>query len=588
MSPTLRRISTLLLLVVGVEIWLVIGRGQYGSSPPLHVMIPLIAVASLPPVYRRVANWLERLRHPSPRARMITALAVFAAATTFLIWTGFYQDRNLFPRVHDEQMHGLQVQMLSRGRLWMPQHPAADSFETFYVLTRPVYASCYFPGTALVYVPAMWLHLPYWLMPALVAGLGAAMLYCVTTELLDGIGGLLAVLLLLSMTEFRFLALVVMSHAVMVTLGLTLLWAWLRWRATPRLAWAALIGALGGWAAITRPADALCWSIPVAIAMLWTMRDWRKDKVAKAIATILVAAAPFLAVQAVFNIGVTSKLFRTPYQMYCDLYTPQSVFGFHRFDPAATPASTLPQLIAYHEQFIHPAAQHHRVDTIWKSWIRERFPRIAAIALPSPWLLILIPAAMLATTRRRWVLLGVLPLSLALYAMFAFLLAHYIVLMTPAIIFAVLLGQEAVRGAFPRMRDWVTTVGVVVIIVFSLRAMPQFNRLIKDDVLDMPVMAFDHDLPRMVRQPALVLYRFDPSGNPHDEPVYNVDVAWPDEAPIIRAHDRSPEQNQRLFSYYAQRQPDRQVYLVDRGRVTDPGYQPQYLGRVADLTGSAR
>jgi 4-amino-4-deoxy-L-arabinose transferase-like glycosyltransferase len=424
-----------------------------------------------------------------------------------------------------------------------------------------------------VYVPAVWLHLPYWFMPALVAGVAAAMLYRVTTELLDGVCGLLAVLLLLSMSECRFLALVVMSHVVMLALGLTLMWAWLHWRSRPRLAWAALIGALGGWAAITRPADALCWSIPIAIAMLWTMRDWPRRRAVTTMATILLAAAPFLAVQGVFSRGVTGRWLYTPYQMYCDRYTPQSIFGFHRVDPAATPASTLPQLIAYHEQFIHPAAQHHRVETMWSDWMRERFPRIAAIALPSQWLLVFIPVSLLATTRARWVLLGVLPLALAMYAMFAFLLAHYVVLMAPAIIFAV--------------RDWVTTVVVVVIIVFSLRAMPQFNRLVRDDVLDMPVTHFDHNLPRMVQQPAIVLYRFNPSGNPHDEPVYNTDVAWPDEAPIIRAHDRSPEQNQRLFSYYAQRQPDRQVYLVDRDRViADLDYRPQHLGRVADLAGS--
>jgi hypothetical protein len=96
-------------------------------------------------------------------------------------------------------------------------------------------------------------------------------------------------------------------------------------------------------------------------------------------------------------------------------------------------------------------------------------------------------------------------------------------------------------------------------------------------------MQFDHRLPTMVQQPALGLYQFHPRGDPHDEPVYNVDVAWPDDATLIRAHDRSPEQNQRLFSYYAQRQPDRQVYLVDRARVRDPDYKPQSLGRIADL-----
>src|SRR5205814_8613414 len=83
--------------------------------------------------------------------------------------------------------------------------------------------------------------------------------------------------------------------------------------------------------------------------------------------------------------------------------------------------------------------------------------------------------------------------------------------------------------------------------------------------------------------PAIVLYHFSPQDVPDDEPVYNDDVAWPDDAPIIRAHDLSPAQNLKLFQYYAQRQPQRQVYRVERSRILDENYRPQYLGRVTDL-----
>ena len=55
---------------------------------------------------------------------------------------------------------------------------------------------------------------------------------------------------------------------------------------------------------------------------------------------------------------------------------------------------------------------------------------------------------------------------------------------------------------------------------------------------------------------------------------------------IVRAQDRSAELNQRLLRYYAQRQPDRRVYRVDRARVTDPAYRPEYLGRVSELAGA--
>ena len=63
-----------------------------------------------------------------------------------------------------------QAQMLARGRLWLPAHPAADSFESFHIHVRPVYASMVFPGATLFHVPAVWLKLPYAVMPLVVAG----------------------------------------------------------------------------------------------------------------------------------------------------------------------------------------------------------------------------------------------------------------------------------------------------------------------------------------------------------------------------------------------------------------------------------
>ena len=40
-------------------------------------------------------------------------------------------------------------------------------------------------------------------------------------------------------------------------------------------------------------------------------------------------------------------------------------------------------------------------------------------------------------------------------------------------------------------------------------------------------------MPKLVKQPAIVLYRFGPTEKPWEEPVYNWDVLWPDDAPII-------------------------------------------------------
>jgi hypothetical protein len=58
-----------------------------------------------------------------------------------------------------------------------------------------------------------------------------------------------------------------------------MVWAFLRWRRNHGPRWALAVGLLAGWAAITRPADALCYALPIGLAMLWDLRraawgDW--------------------------------------------------------------------------------------------------------------------------------------------------------------------------------------------------------------------------------------------------------------------------------------------------------------------------
>ena len=102
--------------------------------------------------------------------------------------------------------------MLARGRLWMPAHPLADFFESFHILVRPVYASIYFPGTAMLHVPGVWLGLPTWVTPVVIAGAVVGMTYRVVSELLDGVAGLLAAMILLANSSFRVFSTVAMAQ----------------------------------------------------------------------------------------------------------------------------------------------------------------------------------------------------------------------------------------------------------------------------------------------------------------------------------------------------------------------------------------
>jgi hypothetical protein len=593
MTPVIHKTAVVLLLVVGVQLWLLLGRGQYGSAPRPLIFFGVLAAASLPPVYRRVARSLDRMRHLTPRRRALVALGVFFIATPLLYSTAAWQQRELFPKMHDEHMHLLQAQMLARGRLWLPAHPAADSFESFHIHVRPVYASMVFPGATLFHVPAVWLKLPYAVMPLVVAGACAAMLYRIVAEILeDDVLGLLAALMLCALVQFRYVSTITTSHAPMLLLGLAMVWAWMRWRSDHSFAWAVVLGCFAGWAAITRPLDAMCYAIPIGLAVLSAMwRDrFRARRAAATLLCIVAGATPFLVLQLIFNVGVTGTWRESPYGRYLRTFSPQVALGFRAVDPSTAPQTTLPQKLQYQQTYTLPATTAHRRDRVWQVWTRERFPLMATWALPSELLLILMPVGLpglLNASRARLprlVLLTTLPLFIGAYALLAYLLVHYVVPITPSLFIGVLLGVHVVGETFEKARPWLVTVLTTVLVILCLRGFPQFNRIVRDDTLNFPAVRLNRRLPEMVEQPALVLYRFTgTTENVDDEPVYNVDAANPDDAPIVRAHDRSPEQNRLLFRHYAEDQPERRVYLVDRARLTEAGYRPQYLGRVSEL-----
>src|SRR5439155_13100143 len=123
-----------------------------------------------------------------------------------------------------------------------------------------------------------------------------------------------------------------------------------------QLAWAALIGAAMGWAAITRPVDAVAWGIPLGVAMLWDMRrlSWRSRILT--LATMALVAAPFLSLQLILDRGVTGSWLKTPMQQYAEVELPGlSAYGRGGFNPAdVKPSSTLPQKIDFAEQFAIP------------------------------------------------------------------------------------------------------------------------------------------------------------------------------------------------------------------------------------------
>jgi hypothetical protein len=549
-----------------------------GKLPRYAVALAVGALTLLPGVRDRLATLLDRLRSPSPRAKGLTFVILFALASWYFLLSATLADRGLFPMLHDEYMYLLQARLLASGRLWMPRHPLGPFFESFNVVVDPVYAATYFPGTAVFHVPGMWLGLPPYATSVAVAALAVAMLFLVMTDLFDGVAGLLAALSAVALVQLRVLAVMTMSHPAMLLLLLLAAWSYARWRRNRRLAWAAAFGGAAGWAAVTRPLDAACLVGALCLPFAWdALRHPSPRRRALAtLATLACAAAPFLALQLALDKGVTGHFLRTPFTEYARATFPGLGFGARLATPLPESASPLPQVRDYYRDFLRPDLVRHARTPFLHTWIADRLAPAADVALPAHALLILLPLGLLTLRRRHppraALAAGVLTLPLA-YAFYPSYLQHYGLVCAPAFLTLVLGGEHLLRRSLlPRP---LTPALPFAIAALCLASLPEL-RSAQDPFIHAPYLADVNDkLAHLDHVPAVVLFHYDPNRTDvHEEPVYNLDTPNPDDAPIIRAQDLGPAADQRIFGYYAQHQPNRFFYLYSRttAELTPLGY----------------
>jgi hypothetical protein len=595
---------TPILLIFGLECWLVLGGGNYGRLHRLLFVIAAIVAGLIPPI-RRAIQFLWNAANTTPRKRIWIALLIAIISSLFIVWTERYHHIPLKPQFQDEFSYLIQMRMLARGHFWMPAIPLPQYFDSFYLFVKPVYASMYFPGAAMMYVPALWLHLPYLAGPLAVAGLAAAFLYLVISEILDGASGILAVLFLLSLKLFRVMSVTVMSQIPMLLLGLVMTWATLRWRQKYKKRWLVLLGAAAGWGAITRPADALCFAIVLGLVIAVEMRKQSWSQRAKTAALVILPTLPFLLLQLTLNRNITGHWLTTPFGQYNDAHYP-GAFGFHT-GPVPAPSSAIPQEQQFYETNIRYVIEQHQLKNLIPFGLKSerQFAQRAGIVDPLLWLIL--PLSLLAMWNRKfWLVWGMLPVYLLVLSFYAFTwdLPHYFVMVIPALILLQLLPIRFLTSTFPNRADMIHTMVGLSMIVLALAAMPQLDRLVYDQYFARPELdQIDRDLATNVSAPAVVMFHYNKNtivdgkkitNDPSEEPVFNSDVAWPDNAPIIRARDlntkvsavgKPGDRDQALYEYYLRLDPARVFYLYNRGagegRLRRLGTAPQILQNIA-------
>ena len=333
--------------------------------PTLHLVRSLsfvlgaLVVASAKSTRAVAESILALVRRCGRKHAFWLGAGVAICTSLYLFEAAILSNRPLEPRLHDEKSYVVQSRMLAHGMLWRAPHPFQHAFETFFVFNEPVYGSKYFPGAMMLYVPGVWLGLPDWITSLIIAGAVSAMACLITLELMpgDGVAGITASLLLLSVDSFHELGTWILSHEPMMLGALLMVYTWLRWRLAFRRRWAFALGAASGWAAITRPIDLLAYAIVLGVLVLTDLGiRFRRDSKRRSLSDlfiITIAASPFLLLQLIFNFGVTGHLFETPYRMYIDRYQPGTAFGAFSHS-AMQPDTSLQQKLDFYNYFVAP------------------------------------------------------------------------------------------------------------------------------------------------------------------------------------------------------------------------------------------
>ena len=497
----------------------------------LIVAAVAIAVACLPPLRSKVQAVADALNRALASRRLLGAAgAMLLVAIPLGLDCYLTAHRRL--ELQDEHSYMIQTQMLAHGRLWMHSFPPdiQPFFDTYYVLMHPVYASIYFPGTALMMLPIVWLGIPFWIMTLLVILIAAALLYAVIDHLFDSAKAILAVVMLIALRICMDASHSLLSQAPSLMLDLLMVLALLRWRQSKTVGWAVAMGVAAGWAAITRPVEALCYAIPIGVAMLLDLRGHRPAVWARSLASVLLAAAPFLVLQAIQNLGITGKLTQFPADLYVAQNYPAPMAGFHHIDWNNVPKPSCREKQFMNEIWIWPRYREHTVANIPEEWMRARLRMTVGGLLLNPWLLVLVPVAAIGRWNRGRAVLAIpLLLFLCFYVFFVFYFVHYLLPVVPCAIVLVLVSLEAAEKAAGRYRSAVWTAFTFVTIAlagYSIWAIDTYVLTVNPrsrtfwQGTEGPIAS--NTLERLPRQPAVVMFRFDfENSTPHAEMVYN-------------------------------------------------------------------
>jgi hypothetical protein len=461
------------------------------------------------------------------------------------------------PHVHDEFSYLLGADTFASGRITNPPHPLWVHFETFHVNMLPTYHSKYPPAQAIFLAFGRRLAGHPWFGVLLAMGLMFAALCWMLEGWVAPPYALAAILL------------------AIVTWGFTTYWINSYWGgAVPALAGALVIGSVprlarridlgpvlaaitgGVLLANSRPYEGLLTVLSSAAVLWWWMRRGKRPFTLLLRRRVLLPAAaiavPVLLAMGYYNFRTTGKATRLPYALNQETYSASPQFYFLPPTPI-------------------PAYRHEVIRKLWVDWDRKLYLDAHHNPL-APWkfskpfimsfyvlnMLGLAAIAGLLAGKRSTVLpaLGILALPMLGVMLEKGFTAHYMAPMCGVWLILAAAAMEACGEKGPAGR-------MVVVLVLAIAIAGSASEIAGAAYVARQAPGGLDIRPRLIanleRQGGrhLILVRYTPAHNAHDEWVFNdADI---DGSPVVWARDMGDEKNRELLDYFK----DRQVLLLE-------------------------
>lgn len=513
--------------------------------------------------FRRAENWLGRLaRHPWRVAGGLVA-ASLTLSLAIALFVRYPQ-----PVIADEFSYLLAAETFREGRLSNPPPPSWPHFESLHVLMQPTWASKYPPAQGLAMAAGWKLGgapiVGVWVSLALACAAVYWMLLGWVRPREALIGGLLAVLhpMLLEWGQNFW------GGAIALAGGAFVLGATGRLRRGGSTRMGAVFGMGLAILAASRPFEGAVFGLLGGLLWLPALRRGSWREAGTTLLAVGMPLVPALLLLATYHARVTGSVWEMPYQVHERAYAVAPPFLWQPL--REPPVYRHDSLRRFYTGFARETylEQQSLGGWLWRGLVRKLgillrgYLGTMAMALS----LLLLPWGLWKRDRVVWPIAGLLGLFLTILLGGTWVLPHYAAPAVGGIFLLAVQGWRRLRGWRPggvRRGLWLARAAVLLsflgVVHLSLRidrdASGSWAWAAERTALAERLQAGGSAPPSESRKSPpkwLLLVRYGPAHNPHQEWVYNsIDLA---ESPVLWAREMDPESDQRLLAAFPERQ----------------------------------